>query len=236
VDLAVDECLRRTRALVELPEHIDVDCVFAPGPFRGLHRGGARGTVLVDPSLPFNTADLIYVAAHEAFPGHIAEFLLKERHLADRTELAVRFLPAPAYVLSEGLGLHAHEIIFPGDEAQRWLVDHVDGHRQGSGGDYAAIHRARTIVWGVWCNAAFLAADGVLQERVRGYLERWALLDEDELAAAGGYLGPYIFAYYHGWRLLEPHMGEPAFVRRLLTEQVALNEVRSSRAIDIKLT
>jgi hypothetical protein len=101
VNLAVSECLRRTRALVELPEGIDVDCALTPGPFRGLHYwGGLRGTVFLDPALPFTTADLLYVVAHEAFPGHIAEFLLKERHLADRPELAVRFKPAPEYAVS----------------------------------------------------------------------------------------------------------------------------------------
>ncbi|MFJ9553484.1 hypothetical protein ACIRPH_06690 [Nocardiopsis sp. NPDC101807] len=224
VRAAITESIERTRALVELPPQVRVDCELAPGPFRGLHRGGSRGTVLVDGDLPFNTADLLYVVTHEAFPGHIAEFMLKEALLSDHPELGVRFMPAPSYVLSEGLGLHAQQIVFPRDEAQKWLVDNIEGFTH-DGSDHADIHRARNILWGSWCNAALLADEGGSPSRVRAYLAEHALLDDDELSVAPDFLGEYIFAYYHGWRLLEHRVQDPAFVRRLLTEQVSLGEV-----------
>ncbi|GAB3484572.1 hypothetical protein GCM10027440_27420 [Nocardiopsis coralliicola] len=219
---AVDAALERTRALVDLPADVAVDCEAAPGPFRGLHRGGSRGTVFYDPSLPFITADLLYTAAHEAFPGHIAEYMLKERTLADRPEAHARFMPSPCFTLSEGLALHAQEIAFPGDEALRWLVDHVDGFRD-DGTDLAAVHRARNLLWGAWCNAAHLLAEGRPHAEVRRYLQRRGMVGEAEAeASVPAYLGPYIFAYYHGARLAAPHT-DPESVRRLLTEQVPLS-------------
>ena len=224
IETAVREALERTRALVPLPGDVRVDCAYAPGPFRGLHRGGSRGTVFLDRDAPFNAADLLYVVTHEAFPGHIAEFLLKDRLMPERTELKVRFLPAPAYVISEGIGLHALSVAFPDDEAERWLVDYVPEVGPDRG-DLAALHRARNLLWAAWGNAALLTARGRPDGEVRAYLADTALFTDDEAAAATAYLGPYVFAYQHGFRLLDGRTGDPAFVRSLLTEQVTLGEL-----------
>lgn len=224
VERACRETQWRTRRLIDLPDGIEVDCQFLSGPFRGLHHGGTKGTIYVDGGQSFNVADLFYVVAHEGFPGHIAEFMLREAHLSQRPEAHVRMMPAPAFVISEGLGLHAQNLIFPGDEAQRWLVDNVDEFRP-DGSDHAKIHRARTILWGAWANASLLEARGATDDELRDYLATHALVDEAALTVATTFLGPYIFAYYHGWHLLEPHINNPAFVRRLLTDQVTLAEL-----------
>ncbi|QVQ50723.1 hypothetical protein J4H86_17790 [Spiractinospora alimapuensis] len=229
VERACQETQRRTRRLIDLPDDIEVDCQFLPGPFRGLHHGGPRGTIYVDGDQPFNVADLFYTVAHEGFPGHIAEFMLRESHLPDRPEAHVRMMPAPAFVISEGLGLHAQSLVFPGDEAQRWLVDNVDEVRP-DGSDHAKIHRARTILWGAWANASLLKARGADDSELRDYLATHALVDDAALTVAAAYLGPYIFAYYNGWRLLEPHVADPMFVRRLLTDQVTLAELTEAEA------
>ncbi|MCG3041401.1 hypothetical protein ACLIYM_26805 [Streptomyces fenghuangensis] len=137
---------------------------------------------------------------------------------------------APAFVISEGLGLHAQEIAFPGDEAQRWLTDHVlagEGMAP-DGSDFAAIHRVENLLFGVRSNAALLASEGHPDDEVTGCLSRWALLSDAETALALGSLRAtgmalYIFAYFHGWRLLEDWLAVPdrnARVRRLLTEQL----------------
>lgn len=223
VQRAVAETITRTTTLFPLPENIEVTCEFASGPFRGLYRGDTRGTLFIDPQLPFNLADLFYVVAHEAFPGHICEFMIKQLHLADRPDIQTRFMPSPAYLVSEGLGLHAQQLIFPDDQAQRWLIDNVDELQQDSS-DYAKIHRARNILWGAYCNAAFLVAQQKPWSEVRTYLAETALLADDELAFLEGmygtpFLEPYIFTYYHGYRLLQPHLSDPNFLRRILTEQ-----------------
>ncbi|WP_378733792.1 hypothetical protein [Nocardia brasiliensis] len=229
VQRAVTETITRSATLFPLPENIEVTLEFAPGPFRGLYRGDTQGTLFIDPQLPFNLADLFYVVAHEAFPGHICEFMIKQRHLADRPDIQTRFMPSPAYVVSEGLGLHAQQLLFPDDQAQSWLLDNVD-ELQPDSSDYAKIHHARNILWGAYCNAAFLVARQQPWSAVRTYLADTAFLADDELAFLEGmygtpFLEPYIFTYYHGYRLLQPHLPDQHFLRRVLTEQLPVSSL-----------
>ncbi|MFE4613146.1 hypothetical protein ACFRK5_33125 [Streptomyces niveus] len=236
VGRAVAETRRRTHAFVPLPADEEVRCRLVSGArFRaaGDHEGGPRSTIHINRDLPFNLADLLYVVAHEGHPGHIAESLLKERLLVaeqGRTDQQVRFMLAPSFVISEGLGLHAQEIAFPGDEAQAWLTDHVlrEHGMPPDGSDFAAIHRVQNALFGVWANAAFLAAEGRTDTELTHYLSRWALLSETDAAAAVGSLRAtgmalYVLAYFHGWRLLTTWLAtpdRPQRVRRLLTEQL----------------
>ncbi|SDQ88732.1 hypothetical protein [Thermostaphylospora chromogena] len=226
---AVAETRARTGAIVPLPPGEEVGCELVPQAHyhaAGAHHGGLRSTIYINTGIPFNLADLLYVVAHEGHPGHIAESLLKEIHVP-RPDQRVRLLMSPSFVLGEGLGLSAEEIIFPGDEAQAWLTDNVLSELgiRPDGSDFAAIHRAKNVLWGVWGNVAFMAAEGRPDEELAAYLSRWSLYDETEIAQVlpslkPSPMSPYIFGYFHGWRLLRPWVGEPGLVRRLLTEQL----------------
>jgi hypothetical protein len=225
---AIAETVARTRAIVALPDELQVDVRLDPGPHRGHYAGAGRGTIHLNDAQPFNGADLFSVVAHEGFPGHIAESLLKDIHLAHLPEHRIRFMLSPQFVVSEGLGLHAQEIVFPGDEAQRWITDKIlfPLGIPPDGSDFATIHDARNVLWGAWGNAAILASEGRPDTEIAAYLTRWALLTEAEVAWALGSLRSigmraYVLGYYHGWRLLRPWLDHPdryARVRRLLTE------------------
>ncbi|TMR93223.1 hypothetical protein [Nonomuraea basaltis] len=229
---AVAETRARTNAIIPLPDGEVVGCRLVEGvSFHGAgdYEGGLRSTIHINKAVPFNLADLLYLVSHEGHPGHIAESMLKEIHLADRQDQGVRFMLSPAFVLSEGLGLLAEEILFPGDEAQTWLNQHIfpeAGIRPGGHSDFAAIHHAKNVLWGVWGNVAFLAAEGRTDAELAAYLARWSLYSDDEVALALGLLkpspmSPYIFGYFHGWELLRPWAARsPDRVRRLLTEQL----------------
>jgi len=232
---AVQECRARTRAIIPLPDDEVVGCRLIPdAPYlaAGHYEGGTRSTIFMNRA-PFNLADLLYTVAHEGHPGHIAESMLKERRLVEeegRLEQQIRFMLAPSFVISEGIGLHAQHVIFPGDEAQAWLTDNILRQEgiEPDGSDFAAIHDVKTVLWGVWSNAAFLADEGRPESEIGAYLTRWALLGEDEIAAffkvlsAPG-MNAYVLGYYHGWRILRPWLDAPGRhdrVRRLLTEQI----------------
>jgi hypothetical protein len=106
-------------------------------PFLALaeYRGGLRSRVLVNTERPFNVADLLYVACHEDYPGHLAEIVLKEKRLAgekDYPEELVSFLPTPRFVVSEGLALWAREVAFLGSEQRAWLEESTPTPRPGS--------------------------------------------------------------------------------------------------------
>ncbi|MDP4506128.1 hypothetical protein [Nonomuraea turcica] len=232
---AVAETRARTNAIIPLPEDEVVGCRLVEGvSFHGAgdYEGGLRSTIHINKAIPFNLADLLYLVAHEGHPGHIAESMLKEIHLAGRADRRVRFMVSPSFVLSEGLGLLAEEILFPGDEAQVWLNRRVfpeTGIRPS--GDLAAIHHAKNVLWGVWGNVAFLAAEGRTDADLAAYLARWSLYSDAEVALVLGLLrpsptSPYIFGYFHGWELLRPWAAtRPERVRRLLTEQLLPSDV-----------
>ncbi|HLU59533.1 MAG TPA: hypothetical protein VKZ81_29070 [Pseudonocardia sp.] len=235
VEKAVAETRARTAAIVALPPDEVVECTLVPEAhfhFAGLYRGGVRSTIFVNTSVPFVVADLLYAVAHEGHPGHIAEALVKVRG-ATRTDQRVRFLFSPPFALGEGLGLCAEEIVFPGDEAQRWLADtvHPDVGVERDGSDLAAIHLARNELWGVWANAALMAADGRPERELADYLARWALLDDAEIAKAVPMVRPspmsaYVIGYFHAWELLRPWLRDRANVRLLLTEHLLPGDIR----------
>ena len=64
--------------------------------------------------------------AHEGYPGHHTEAVLKESLLYKGQgwgEHAVRLLNAPEGVIAEGIATTAAEIIFPGDGRFQWVND-----------------------------------------------------------------------------------------------------------------
>ncbi|MDP9478618.1 MAG: hypothetical protein M3R38_23545 [Actinomycetota bacterium] len=242
VERAAREGRRRTEAIVGLPEGEEVSF----GPMTGQpalatveYLGDLRSRITVNADWAFNLADLLYVACHEGYPGHLAELVLKERHLAKEkgyVEELVTFTPTPSLVVMEGLALWAREVAFPGDEAQAWLEENVypEAGIRPDGSDLQKIHAAKDMLWGAQCNAALMLAEGRPPEEAARYLERWALLDEEEASRSippmlRPFAEAYIFCYHHGRELLEDGMRGPGrddFVRSLLTEQVCPSDLR----------
>ncbi|GAA3697876.1 hypothetical protein GCM10022224_074840 [Nonomuraea antimicrobica] len=226
VDRAVAETRARTNAIVPLPSGEVVRCRLVEGvAFHGAgdYEGGLRSTIHINKAIPFNLADLLYLVSHEGHPGHIAESVLKEPRLGEWQR--VRFMLSPSFVLSEGLGLLAQEVLFPGNEARDWLNAYVypEVGLPPDDVDLAAVHHAKNVLWGVWGNATFLAAEGRGDAEVAAYLSRWSLYGDGEVAAVLGQLrpspmSPYVFGYFHGWELLRRWVRGPEQVRRLLTE------------------
>jgi hypothetical protein len=237
---AILEARQRTDALVGLPEGEEVSFgALGGGPFLALaeYRGGLRSRVLVNTHRPFNVADLLYVACHEGYPGHLAEIVLKEKHLATEKAYAeelVTFLPTPRFVVSEGLALWAREVAFPGSEQRTWLEEHAYPEAGiEPDGDPGKIHAARDLLWGAQCNAALMLEEGRPEEEVVGYLTGWVLVDEEEARRAlpslrRPFAEAYIFCYHRGRKLLEPGMSGPdrdGLVKRLLTQQVCPSDL-----------
>jgi hypothetical protein len=95
-----------------------------------LYLGNHRSRIYLNPAVPFPLTYLFYVLCHEGYPGHLAEAVLKDEALIQQrgyVEQRVNFLlpAAPLYVISEGLALHAHEILFGPGEAEQWLAESI---------------------------------------------------------------------------------------------------------------
>jgi hypothetical protein len=229
-----------THAMLPLPADEDVDIahvVDRPAWAVAAYQGGHRSRILVNPRVPFPLPDLFYVLCHEGYPGHLTEILLKEEALVDRRgclEQHARFLLTPAFVVSEGLALLAHEMIFAPGEEERWLAEHVYPEAgMTPEGDLRSIHRARDILRGASCNAALLLREGRPAPEVVSYLVRHALVDEERARQELAWLSRPLaevhpFAYVHGRRLVEGRLagpGRPAELRWLMTTQVLPSEL-----------
>jgi hypothetical protein len=230
------EVRRRTRELVALPadEQVDIQTVVdRPIWAIACYLGNHRSRIYINPAVPFPLTDLFYVLCHEGYPGHLAEALLKDEVLVRQQgylEQRVGALSTPPFVISEGLALLAHELLFAHGEAEQWLAEHIypEAGMHPDGSDLTKIQRATDLLFGVSCNAAWLVREGRPDSEVRDYLRRYALMDDEaahrQLASLQRPLcETYIFTYFYGRQLLEPILLGPQRRERLsqlLTQQI----------------
>jgi len=241
VQMAVMESRQRMRAYIDLPENEKIEVqTFTDQPFRALahYQGNYHSRILINTSIPFNLADLLYVVCHEGYPGHLAEYVLKEEYLVKKKgyfEQNVSFLLSPSFVISEGLALLAHELVFPSDEAQNWLSEQIFP-RVGIKPDTTnllKVQRANDLLMGVRCNAAFMLREGKPEHEIISYLMKYALLDHQQAlfqlqSLKRPFCEAYIFTYFYGRQLLQTLLSGPrkhAILGRLLTEQVTPSEL-----------
>jgi hypothetical protein len=142
---------------------------------------------------------------------------------------------SPRYVISEGLALLAHEMVFAPGEAEAWLAEHIypDAGMCQVRFDLTKIQRAKDLLFGVSCNAAWLLSEGRPDDEVLAYLVRYALVNEEtarrELASLQRpFSRGNIFTYFHGRRLLSPLLQgvqRKARLYQVLTEQTAPSDL-----------
>lgn len=232
----LDEIRRRTRKLVPLPvdEQVEIQPV-VDRPIRAIacYLGKHRSRIHLNPAVPFPLTDLFYVLCHEGYPGHLAEFVLKDEFLIQRRgylEERVLLPCSPRYVISEGLALLAHEMLFAPGEAEQWLAEHIypEAGMHPDGSDLTKIQRATDLLFGVSCNAVWLLREGRPDAEVKDYLMRYALMDEEtaqrQLASLQRpFHEAYIFTYFYGRQLLEASLQGPRrqeCLHKLLTQQI----------------
>lgn len=232
----LDEIRRRTRELVPLPvdEQVEIQPV-VDRPVRAIacYLGNHRSRIYLNPAVPFPLTDLFYVLCHEGYPGHLAEAVLKDEALVQQRgyiEQRVELPVAPSFVISEGLALLAHEMLFAPGEAEQWLAEHIypEAGMYPDGSDLTKIQRATDLLFGVSCNAAWLLSEGRTDTEVKEYLMRYALMDAEaaqrQLASLQRpFHETYIFTYFYGRQLLEAKLQGPQRRERLhqlLTRQI----------------
>jgi hypothetical protein len=233
---ALTEALLRTQELVPLPADASTEIqTLVDRPARAMARylGNHRSRIYLNPAIPFPLSDLFYVLCHEGYPGHLAEFVLKDEFLVQQRgylEERVLLPCSPRYVISEGLALLAHEMIFALGEAEAWLVEHIypQAGMHSDHSDLTKIQRAKDLLFGVSCNAAWLLEEGRPQAKVLDYLMRYALLSEEAarcelVSLQQPFFEANIFTYFYGRQLLEPILRRPQrreLLHQLLTQQI----------------
>jgi len=224
-----------TRRDFELPEEEGIDWEEAHDQPWGAYaefRGNGRTWIRVNADLPLDVSGIAFLAAHEAYPGHHAEHVMKEQTLvaAGVGEATLRTIGTPETMLAEGQADVAREVVMSDRELADELA-HI-GADVGVSGDWeaaVALYRTTLELNPAMANAAYmLHHEGRSEAEVRAWLEatvpRPDWIDHLMRAAADSSGRMNVFTYTEGARIIRPWLevtGQTAGFARLLSEQLS---------------
>ncbi len=207
--------------------------------------GGRRSRVDINTDLPVRVADLVTLAAHEAYPGHHLEHAWKEADLVDtrgRLEASILLINTPECLISEGLADLGRECASPREARADLLVELFERAGLPIAGDPAAARAAAETTVAIGTARASLAvsrgnaailrhADGRSHDEVLAYLRDVGRYAPAAAAKRLEFIEhplwrTYVFVYAEGEALLRrwvdavPEPDRVARFGRLLHEQL----------------
>lgn len=237
LELTRIETRRRTEAIVALPANESVEIALVNNQPWGAYNwylGNGRSLIEFNTDIPLQAPGLLGTFAHEGYPGHHTEHLLKERslyHDKGYAEQAAMLLHSPSAVIAEGIATTALEIIFPGGSHHQWNVEVLFpaaniATPQDLAKQLGKIARASNNLRYVNGNAAILYHTGKLnREGTIDYIRHYGLVNAQRAAKSFNFIShplfrSYVFTYTVGYDLINSTPDPAATFRRLLTEQV----------------
>ena len=237
LELARAETRRRTLDIVPLPDDESVAISLVndqPWGAYNWYLGNGRSLIEFNTDIPLQANHLLGTFAHEGYPGHHTEHLLKEKELYQEkgyAEQAAMLLHSPTAVIAEGIATSALEMIFPGGEHHEWNVevlfpaagivttpDIIDQMRR--------VGKASSDLRYVSGNAAILYHTGKLnRDQTIDYIHTYGLVAPDRAAKSFSFIShplyrSYIFTYSAGYDLIKATANPGATFRHLLAAQV----------------
>jgi hypothetical protein len=237
VDLAFAEARKRTSSLVELPDGETIDIQYLPEwehEAAAYYRGNYRTQIVINAAATAISLSRLFdhKVCHEGYPGHHTDYVLKEQHLARRgyTEQTLYLTLVPQCVISEGIAMVAHEMIFFEGEAEHWIAEQMDRlfHKEVEAKALLRLRQASDMLEGVWSNAAMLLDEGRSEAEVTQYFVKHMLLPEDRASSYIAFLKHPLYGlhvaltYGNGQKLVRRWLQGPdrvAVLHRFLTEQ-----------------
>jgi len=239
LELALAETRKRTTKLVDLVPGEAVELrITADQPWAAYnwYRGQAKSLVEFNTDIPFPATSILDTMAHEAYPGHHTEAMLKERRLltqAGYLEYGSTLLHSPSAVIAEGIATTALEIIFPGQSAASWNAEVLLPAAKLAGFEEAqTLHRltqaGRQLRYVAGNAAIFYHTGRFNQAQTIEYIETYRLASPEQATKSFQFISnplfrAYIFTYTQGYDLITQAAGagdkQPLFLR-LLTEPI----------------
>ena len=243
------ELRRRTQTRYPLPlgESLELQLVSGqPYYANNCYLGDFRSRLDLNTDIPLHITELVYLMAHEGYPGHHTEFSIKDSRLArgqNRIEHCISLINTPSCVVSEGIATRALSTLMTDEEQVAWHEEelfpragftHLDAHHEHAIGTIMAPHGELA---GAHSNAIFLMHDrGVGEGEVAAYLQRYGLLSPEEARKevefiADPFFRSYLFTYRCGGELLDGLFAAQDdldhWFARLLTEPITPGQIRS---------
>ncbi len=239
LELTRAETRQRTLAFIDLPEDNGVEIRLASDQPWGAYNwylGRGKSLIEFNTDIPLNVLGLLSTFAHEGYPGHHTESMLKEQtiyHEKGYGEQAAMLLHSPAAVIAEAIATQAVGFIFPDGEQYRWNtevmlpaagIEPVD-----SAEEMADIAKAASALRYVTGNAAIQYHTGALtKEQTLEYVQTYALSTPERAAKSFSFFThplyrSYIFTYTQGYDLIDAaaeKVDKTTLFKRLLTEQI----------------
>jgi hypothetical protein len=228
-----DRLREETGRLLALPEGEKVEFKLVRGKrWFGFasYQGALRSEISINVDLPVRSFELIGFVAHEVYPGHHTEHVLKEDQLVRRhgyLEETVRFLGTPQSVLSEGLAQLALQVVLPKD-ADAIAAEHLRSLGIPYDEKIARTAReAKETLRFMRPNILLLIDRGEMSvPQAHAYARRWMLEPDDYVDKAFDSLlrhpwRSYESCYTDGFTLCQAFVdGDPQRFARLITEQL----------------
>jgi hypothetical protein len=236
------ELLRaRADAIVPLPDGEGVDLeVVRDEPWWAFnyYRGGLRSHVVVNVDVQTTTDDVVEIAAHEVYPGHHTERVVKEERLVralGRLEETILLVPTPQSVVCEGIAETGPTLAL--DDPTSAALAGVFERRRLTWDPALArgIREARLPLRRMGLDAALLLYEGGASEaEAREYVREHGLLSPEQAAHTVRFVSDatwrsYVVCYSAGRELCEAWVGgDPARFRTLLSEHVRVRDLLPS--------
>ena len=122
LSVAIDECRRRTKAHLDLPEGENVQLVLVSGMHWvgfTVYEGNSFSKILLNESVPVHIERALELGCHEGYPGHHAHAsMLQEKVINERgwKEYELVQLIGPMAVMNEGAASYAVDLAFTRSE------------------------------------------------------------------------------------------------------------------------
>lgn len=242
LELARVETRKRTAAFLTLPEDESVEVLLTsdqPWMAYNWYKGNGRSQIEFNTDIPTNALAVLDTFAHEGYPGHHTEAVLKEQLLYWEKgwgEHAVRLLNAPEAVIAEGIATTALEIIFPNHSDFEWTNEFIlpaAGMEAEPVELTIRLDKFGNLLRRVMGNAAILYHTGQMNEaQTVDYFQTYALTNKERSEKSFEFISDplfrtYIFTYTAGYDLIaEAANGDkmPIFLR-LLTDGILPSEI-----------
>ena len=219
---ALDICRRRVVPHIPLPESetVQLDTTIGLGlEGRAIYEGHFRSRVLADTSGPLDLARLVWLVAHETYPGHHVQHVLADRDVVPaQPERALHPSFGRHLLCAEGAAEAGAALLLDGavfEEVCRDLAQ-VAGTRSGEVPQLVAIHRAVAELDPVIAAIARAYLDGELgSEAAAGQLTARALvIDAQRFLFVIERQRTRLLAYPVGRRLVTAHVFDAPAARR----------------------
>lgn len=243
IELALPETRKRTAEFIDLVDGEGFEYSLVKDQVWGAYnwyQGNGQSLIEFNTDVPVNALRILDLCAHEGYPGHHTENMLKEKYLYQdlgRAEHAAVLLYSSSAVIAEGIATTALEIIFPDNQADAYLDDSlfpkigIDPHPADV---RSAISKARKDISYVPYNAAIRHHTGELtaDETVQ-YIMKYADASKDRATRTLNFFTKsgsrsYVLTYNTGYELIEKASkgDKPPLFKRLLLEPILPSELR----------